>query len=61
MIEKDRKIYLKLVNSLVGLEFRLKCCTFVVQAATSSGDDVLDSLLDSLLVQLRGKVIHINH
>ena len=26
MIEKDRKIYLKLVNSFVGLEFRLECC-----------------------------------
>ena len=61
MIEKDRKIYLQLVNYLVGLEFRLECWTSVVQAAASSGDDVLDSLLDTLLVQLRGEVVHINH
>ena len=59
MIEKDRKIYLKLVNSLVGLKLRLECWISVVQAAASSGDDALDGLLDSLLVQLRGKVVHI--
>ena len=36
--KKTRKLLTKLVNSLVVLQFRLKCCSSILQAASSSGD-----------------------
>ena len=57
MIRKDRKIYLKLVNSLVGFEFRLECWISVVQAAASNGDDVPEIVRNWLDTKFDDRVI----